>query len=183
MPVVVDPWQWWWTWRKATNTSRMGCLIRQMSYISPFIYFKNFYFLILFYLAVPGLSCSMWDLVPWPEIELRVPALGHQGSSYISPFKGLSLLLEFSALVLDLNELSLTVWVPNGSTIYMPYLTYWSQIVFAGLPRWSVGGPQMLLYRGKEFTKSHLPFECLLVGPIPTLGFVITSTLLQGGEK
>ena len=86
-------------------------------------------------------------------------------------------------MVLDPNELSLTVWFPNGNTIFMPYPTYWSQIVFAGLPRWSVGGPQMLLYRGKEFTKSHLPCEYLLVGPIPTLGFEITSTLLEGGGR
>ena len=31
-------------------------------------------FLFIF-LAVPGLSCSMWDLVPWPGMELRPPAL------------------------------------------------------------------------------------------------------------
>ena len=32
------------------------------------------------YLAVPGLSCSMWDLVPWPgsRMEPRCPALGAQ---------------------------------------------------------------------------------------------------------
>ena len=28
------------------------------------------------YLTVPGLSCGMWDLVPWPGIEPRPPALG-----------------------------------------------------------------------------------------------------------
>ena len=28
------------------------------------------------YLAMPGLSCSMWDLVPWPGIEPGSPALG-----------------------------------------------------------------------------------------------------------
>ena len=27
------------------------------------------------YLAVAGLSCGMWDLVPWPRIELRPPVL------------------------------------------------------------------------------------------------------------
>ena len=41
------------------------------------------------YLAVPGLSCSMWDLAPWPGIELQplhwehgVLAIDHQGSPY-----------------------------------------------------------------------------------------------------
>ena len=43
---------------------------------------------IFIYLATPGLSCGMQDLVPWPEIEPWLPALGawslkpldHQGS-------------------------------------------------------------------------------------------------------
>ena len=41
-------------------------------------------------MAAPGLSCSMWDLVPWPGIELRPLALGaqslpldHQGSPWL----------------------------------------------------------------------------------------------------
>ena len=28
------------------------------------------------YLAVPGLSCGVWDLVPWPGIKPGPPALG-----------------------------------------------------------------------------------------------------------
>ena len=35
-------------------------------------FFKNLFM----YLAVPGLSCSMWDLVLWPGIEPGPPALG-----------------------------------------------------------------------------------------------------------
>ena len=31
---------------------------------------------IIYYLAVPGLSCGMWDLVPWPGIEPGLSALG-----------------------------------------------------------------------------------------------------------
>ena len=31
---------------------------------------------VYFYLAVPGLSCGMWDRVPWPGIEPGLPALG-----------------------------------------------------------------------------------------------------------
>ena len=35
-----------------------------------------FFFLIFIYLAVLGLSCSMWDLVPHSGIKPRLPALG-----------------------------------------------------------------------------------------------------------
>ena len=48
------------------------------------LFFKKILFV---YLAVPGLSCSMWDLAPWPGIELQplhwehgVLAIDHQGS-------------------------------------------------------------------------------------------------------
>ena len=40
--------------------------------------YKNFYIYVSIYLAVSGLSCSMWDLVPWPGIEPGPPALGAQ---------------------------------------------------------------------------------------------------------
>ena len=48
---------------------------------SPFPYFPCIYpvfvfVLIFIYLAVLGLSCSLWDLVPWSGIEPRPPALG-----------------------------------------------------------------------------------------------------------
>ena len=36
----------------------------------------------LFYLAALGLSCSMWDLVPWPGIEPRPRPLGAQSLSH-----------------------------------------------------------------------------------------------------
>ena len=48
----------------------------------------SFIFLILFqkklfiYLVVLSLSCSMWDLVPWPEIEPRPRALEAWSLSY-----------------------------------------------------------------------------------------------------
>ena len=32
-------------------------------------------FFLFIYLAVPGLSCSMWYPVPWPGMEFRPPAL------------------------------------------------------------------------------------------------------------
>ena len=34
-----------------------------------------FFFFLIIYLAVLGLSCGMQDLVPWPGIELRPPAM------------------------------------------------------------------------------------------------------------
>ena len=47
--------------------------------------FKIYIYLILslfIYLATPGLSCSMWDLVPWAGIEPGPPALGLWSPSY-----------------------------------------------------------------------------------------------------
>ena len=41
----------------------------------------NFIF-ILFYLTVPGLSCSMWDLIPQPGAESRLPELGMESLSH-----------------------------------------------------------------------------------------------------
>ena len=45
---------------------------------SSFLTFKN----IFIYLAAPGLSCGMWYLVPWAEIELRPTSLGAQSLSH-----------------------------------------------------------------------------------------------------
>ena len=30
---------------------------------------------------MPGLGCSMWDLIPWPAVESRRPALWERGSA------------------------------------------------------------------------------------------------------
>ena len=43
------------------------------------LYLKNNLFI---YLMVPGLSCSMCDLVPWSGVEPRPPALGVQSLSH-----------------------------------------------------------------------------------------------------
>ena len=50
--------------------------------------------IIIIYLALPGLNCSMWELVPWPGIEPRTSELrawslplGHQGN----PLRALSM--------------------------------------------------------------------------------------------
>ena len=41
-----------------------------------------FLFLTFLYLAVSGLSCCLWNLVPRPEIEPGPPALGVQSLGY-----------------------------------------------------------------------------------------------------
>ena len=42
----------------------------------PLLYLLFFLIFMFIYLAALGLSCGMWDLVPWPGIELGRPALG-----------------------------------------------------------------------------------------------------------
>ena len=49
-------------------------------YLGPLPTLKNICLLI--YLTVPGLGCGMWDLVPWPRVELRSPALGAQNLNH-----------------------------------------------------------------------------------------------------
>ena len=41
-----------------------------------------FLFIYLFNLAVPGLSCDMQDLFPWPEIKPKPPALQAQSLNH-----------------------------------------------------------------------------------------------------
>ena len=43
------------------------------------------FFLKKWYLAVSSLSCSMWNLVPWPWIKPGPPALGVQSLSHWTP--------------------------------------------------------------------------------------------------
>ena len=45
-------------------------------------FFLFFFLIFIVYLAAPGLSCSMWDLVPWPGIEPGTPALGAQSLNH-----------------------------------------------------------------------------------------------------
>ena len=52
------------------------------NHVKNFVYMQmwpclfSFTFIYSIYLAMPGLSCGMWDPVPQPGIELRPPALG-----------------------------------------------------------------------------------------------------------
>ena len=44
--------------------------------------FKSFIILKNIYMAMPGLNCGMWDIVPPPGIESTPLALGAQGLSH-----------------------------------------------------------------------------------------------------
>ena len=71
------------------------------------------FFLIFIYLAAPVLNHGMWDLVPWPRIESRPPALGIQSLSHwttrvLTPWTIVSWLLFFHSYIpsLPLRELN-----------------------------------------------------------------------------
>ena len=52
---------------------------RKNQFSSPFFFF---FYLMFIYLAALGLSCSIWDLVPWSGIKPRPSALGVQSLSH-----------------------------------------------------------------------------------------------------
>ena len=69
-------------WRRSLDTFHLPkCILRNMVIYSPnflssyifFLSFKNKYSFI--YLTVPGLSCRIQDLVPWPGMEPEPTAL------------------------------------------------------------------------------------------------------------
>ena len=52
----------------------MLCLLFPILFCFSFLSFLIY--ILFIYLAALGLSCGMWDLVPWPGVEPRPPALG-----------------------------------------------------------------------------------------------------------
>ena len=79
-------------------------------YYNSFLLFLPFFliYILLIYLAVLGLSCGMWVLVPWQGIKPRTSELGtwslrpleHQGSLYHSFFSPIPIqLLHYSRLL------------------------------------------------------------------------------------
>ena len=50
---------------------------KNLTYVFVFIY-------LFIHLAALGLSCDMWNLVPWPGSEIGSPALGAWSLSYWS---------------------------------------------------------------------------------------------------
>ena len=63
-----------------------GLLLSQLRVARPL--FKKHVFI---YLAMPSLSCGKQDLVPWPGIKPRPPALGAQSLGHWSPGRSLDL--------------------------------------------------------------------------------------------
>ena len=58
------------------KTHTCHCSRRWVWKISVLFFFKYLFI----YLAVAGLSCGRWDLVPWPGIEPGPPAVGSEES-------------------------------------------------------------------------------------------------------
>ena len=82
------------------------CLFSLVKYLfksSVHLNFLNFYFKIFISLTALGLSCSMWDLVPWPGIKSGPPALGTQNLSHWKTRKVPSLLLNWAIFFLLLS--------------------------------------------------------------------------------
>ena len=57
------------------------------------------------YFNVPGLNCSMWDLVPWPGIDPGPQALGAQSPSHWATEEVLKLVCNHYSRVLVQNQL------------------------------------------------------------------------------
>ena len=111
-------------------------------FIGPFLLFFFFFF------TVPGLSCSMWDLVAQPGIKPRPPSLGaqrlsHRGSPCHYVFlRTLGWLLGIG----DLTPASIDnlVWIPACNYVSESwFLTH----VFTVIPMWKL----------KHLPISHLP--------------------------
>ena len=66
--VTQEPW-WRWTKLMPANNNIHSATheSRRHSDFKALLFKKKLF--IFIYLAVPGLSCSMWDLFPWPRIE------------------------------------------------------------------------------------------------------------------
>ena len=85
----------------STWTTKLSCLRSphisfctwHLKILFFFFFFKDY--LLLFILSAQGLSCNMWDLVPWPGVEPRPPALGAWSLSHWStrevPWKSFSM--------------------------------------------------------------------------------------------
>ena len=60
------------------SLSGTGNQLRLNTQTLTIYFFLSLFFKIFIYLAVAGLSCSMWDLVPRPGVEPGPPALETQ---------------------------------------------------------------------------------------------------------
>ena len=65
-------------------------------------------------LAAPGLSCNTWVLVPWSEMESRLPALGARSLSHWTTKEVQSTNLFWATTMLHFRRRQ---WHPNSSTL------------------------------------------------------------------
>ena len=74
----VDRRAWWAAvYRVAQSQTRLKRLsMHWRRQWQPTPVFSLFFFFVFIYLDAPGLSCGMWDLVPWPGIKPGPSALG-----------------------------------------------------------------------------------------------------------
>ena len=88
-----------------------------------------------FYLFVPGLSCSMWDLVFWPGIKPRPPAVGARSLSCSTTrevpkiFKKIfKISLSFDSHLLKFSHICINVYTYTFLFIYL-FIKKSSQLV------------------------------------------------------
>ena len=69
---------WWRHTKLMPANNNIHSATRELRSHSDFkaLLLKIIYIFIFIYLAVPGLSCSLWALLPWPRIEPAPPILG-----------------------------------------------------------------------------------------------------------
>ena len=69
--LTLDMWLTFWTSSSILLIYLSDCAL--FLFWNLMVFFKKYLFI---YLTALDLSCSIWDLVPWPGIEPRIPALG-----------------------------------------------------------------------------------------------------------
>ena len=108
-------------YNKQWISSRIYLQVKQhVNQFCNLLFFKNnlFYFFLIFlfiYLAVPGLSYGMWDLVPWPGIKPRPYALGAWSLSHWTS-KEVPVILYWHDLVPALS------FAPELSNLLLPWV-------------------------------------------------------------
>ena len=63
---------------RISQHSKWPVFLKLGYFLNAQLFAELFCFLFFLVLAVPGLNFGLWDLVPWPRIKLRPPALGAQ---------------------------------------------------------------------------------------------------------